>query len=122
MSNLLTAGVAALLTSLKASGGVTVTYTQGATSGTLTAVATQDRLRISDGAGGSFLLHTDASFLVGVADLEAVGVDEPAEGDRVTHNGDTYEVMPLPGGEPPWRYTDATRVIWRIHTRRVTRG
>lgn len=122
MSNLLQAGVASLLTSLKASAGVTVTYTQGATSGTLTAVVTQDRLRISDGAGGSFLLHTDASFLVGVDDLAGVGVDEPAEGDTVAHGGDTYEVMPLPGGESAWRYTDSTRTIWRIHTKRITRG
>lgn len=114
--------MASLLTSLKASAGVTVTYTQGATSGTLTAVVTQDRLRISDGAGGSFLLHTDASFLVGVDDLAGVGVDEPAEGDTVAHGGDTYEVMPLPGGESAWRYTDSTRTIWRIHTKRITRG
>jgi len=64
-----------------------------------------------------FLVRADALVIAGASVL-------PQAGDRIRETVGsqifTYEVM-APGGEPPWRYSDAYRNTLRIHTKLVRR-
>lgn len=62
-------------------------------------------------------------YLISAVDLVLSGAQEqPKAGDRIRETvGEQvflYEVM-APGGEPPWRYSDAYRRTLRIHTKFV---
>jgi len=63
-------------------------------------------------AGGFPVLATVMDFIVTVADMTA----EPARGDQIVFDGRTYEVCAL-GEDDGWRFTDASRLAYRIHTR-----
>jgi hypothetical protein len=75
--------------------------------------------------GGARVQFGDRDYLVAVADfLAAVGANAtPVKGDRiqdVDNNGNTivYELS-TPTGEPVWRYSDQTRQVLRLHTKRA---
>lgn len=53
-------------------------------------------------------------FLISVSAL----LDVPAKGDAITVGDDEYEVL-APDNEPVWRYTDAYKTTYRIHTKKV---
>lgn len=60
-------------------------------------------------------------YLIGAAHLAGIG--PPQRGDRIIE-GDgsarhTYEVL-APGREPPWRWADADRRCYRIHTKHLS--
>jgi len=73
--------------------------------------ASQIRVELLDGNGFP-VSATVMNFIVTAADLPA----EPAAGDRIEFRGRTHEVSPL-GEEPCWRWTDASRLAYRIHSR-----
>lgn len=107
----------------KQADGRSVTYTRGDSSLSLTAWLGRtlfSRLA-SPGVGGAAVEWGDRDYLVAVADLT---LGEPALGDRITEtiNGTAvvFEVLTPDTGEPAWRYSDPTRTVWRIHTKRVT--
>jgi hypothetical protein len=66
----------------------------------------------------------DRDLLISVADLAAGGITEPVNGDRVVFSDalavvtETLEIF-TPEGERPWRYTDGTNQIYRVHCRLV---
>jgi hypothetical protein len=71
------------------------------------------------------LIHRVESqdFLVRAADLDlGAGPILPRAGDQVRETVGTsvfvYEVN-APGGQPPWRYSDAYRRVLRIHTKHI---
>ncbi len=62
-------------------------------------------------------------FIIRAVDLVLAGtttIPKPGDQIRETDGGVVlvYEVM-APGGEPPWRYSDAYRTALRIHTKHV---
>ncbi|MBP9034619.1 MAG: hypothetical protein KBG29_12040 [Pseudomonadales bacterium] len=100
----------------------TVTYLRGGDSVDLPATIGQTTFEQADEYG---VIHRTESrdYLIAAADLVLAGKqDLPRAGDRIREtDGDQiflYEVM-APGGEPPWRYSDAYRRTLRIHTKFV---
>lgn len=117
-------GSAALTRRMQQSDGVTVTYTRGAESVTLTAwVGNTLFARTLDEPGAS-RVWGERDYLIPVADLILGGVlTKPAKGDRITEviDGVTLVLeLQTPTGEPAWRYSDADRQRVRIHTKKVS--
>ena len=105
-----------------AAAGVTVTYQRGEQQAQLTAVVGQTIFEQTDEYG--IINRTESrDFLIAVEDLALDGQPiEPARGDRIIETDSTgthtYEVM-APGDEPPWRFSDPHRQVYRIHTRQI---
>ena len=105
-------------------GGVSVTYTRGAQSITLTAVVGTVK-RVVEDAGASDrskVLFGERCYLI---DVDGLTLGEPRRGDRLTETIDgtayTFEVPgPLPNGEPAWRHSGPDRLTWRVWTKRVS--
>lgn len=100
-----------------------ITYQRGAESVTLLATIGRTDFEQLDEFG---VLHRAQArdFLVLSADLVLGGATTlPQAGDRIreTEGDVTYvhEVM-APGGQPPWRYSDAFRRTLRIHSKLVS--
>lgn len=100
----------------------TVTYLRGGDSVDLPATIGSTTFEQADEYG---VIHRTESrdYLIAAADLVlADKLELPRPGDRIREtDGDQiflYEVM-APGGEPPWRYSDAYRRTLRIHTKFV---
>ena len=100
--------------------GVSVTYTRGVQTLSLTAVVGRT-VFASNAEGGPRIEFGDRDYLVKVADL-TLGV--PKVGDRVAQTVDTvamvFEVQNPETGEPAWRYSDPARTVYRIHCKRVS--
>ena len=101
---------------------LTVTYLRGTDSVELPATIGKTVFEQADEYG---VIHRTESrdYLISTADLVLGGAQEqPKAGDRIRETtGEQvllYEVM-APGGEPPWRYSDAYRRTLRIHTKFV---
>lgn len=122
---LLDDGQAALIRRMKAAYGRTVNYTRGAVANQVVAWLGRTLFaRSASEPGGATASWGDRDYLVAVADLAAAGVSGgPQLGDRVTETiagaAVTFEVMTPDTQEPAVRYSDATRTVWRIHTKRV---
>ncbi len=100
----------------------TVTYLRGTESVDLPATIGRTMFEQADEYG---VIHRTESrdYLISAADLMLSGAPEqPKAGDRVRETAGEqifiYEVM-APGGEPPWRYSDAYRRTLRVHTKFV---
>jgi hypothetical protein len=101
--------------------GVSVTYTRGATTRTITAL--EGRTVFSSQLdGGPRIEFGDRDYLIEAADLTAFG--EPQLGDRITEViGSTTRVWEIktPGtGEPAWRWSDPGHTRYRVHTVQVS--
>lgn len=113
------AGLAHMASRLKEVVGVAATYKRGANQVTLTAVPGKSLLRFDSGYGQTKVSWTDADFMIARADLTLGGIQvEPAKGDIIETGGAKYEVM-APGGEPAWRWSDSSRVFYRVHAKKV---
>jgi hypothetical protein len=108
-------GMAYLTRALNRHAGQSVTYRRGSTAIPLCATFGRKAFRLDDGEGGIRVEWTDKDFLIPRTSLPLV----PRRGDRITHNGRTYEVL-APGGEPPFMWCDAYRTMLRIHTKLVS--
>lgn len=104
--------------------GRTITYARGAETATLTAawLGNAPSTRTTEEPGAS-VASSDRDYLFEAADLVIGGsVVIPLRGDRITETIDgadmVFELIAQPG-EPPWRYSDQTRQIIRVHTKRV---
>ena len=117
---MLTEGIQWLRDTLLAEEGVTVTYARGANSVSITAVAGQTPVELSDDLGN--LSETDRyiDWLIKPGDLVLGGSQTtPQKGDTITRtvDGDShvYTVTELPGSEV-WRYSDEAHGMIRVHT------
>lgn len=124
MADMLGDGLATLSTIRKAYAGTAVTYYRGALSVGVTATLGHTTHRWSMGAQGT-VREVSKDYMIDVADLVLSGSEiVPAAGDRVIEvsGGVTYthEVMSF-GPDPAWRWTDAHRRTWRIHTKEIMR-
>jgi len=124
VADMLADGLAFLSEALLANASKSVVYSRGAASVTLQAIIGSSLLRLTDGQGGSFIERTDRYYLFAPGDLVLNSVTTtPQRGDRIAETtagaATVYEVMP-PDGEPPWRYSDPHRNLYRVHAKRVS--
>lgn len=107
---------------LQTAGGVSVVYVRGVQSLPLTAVVGRTAFAQVGGqnAAGAAVIWGDRDYLITAADLT---LGEPRRGDRITETIDgvacVFECM-APGNEPAWRWSDAGRTKYRIHTKQVS--
>lgn len=103
-----------------------VTYRRGAASVELTAPVGRTEFAAVDAAGVA-TTYESRDYLPMAEDLVLVGVQiVPLPGDRIEETDAagvtrTYEVM-APGKEPCWRWSDASYLRRRIHTKLVENG
>lgn len=124
MANRFRVGANKLASRLIQFGSETVTYTRGYDRVDVQAVLGSKKLKISD-QDGIRVEWTDMDFLILVSDLAFDGVRiEPKRGDIIflenTTDGtvQTYEVAPY-ANEPPWRWADSFKQMYRIHANRL---
>lgn len=103
--------------------GRTITYARGAETATLTAwLGTSFFARSTEDPGAS-LVTSERDYMIAAADLVIGGSQTvPQSGDRILETVDgeelIFEIL-VTAGEPGWRYSDQTRQIIRVHTKRV---
>ena len=122
MPDLLRAGSDWLLDQLKTHASRTVTYERGVDSVDVPAVIGRTVFEIDDDHGAIERFES-RDFLVQAADLVLAGIPAtPERGDRVRETEGSvtyvYEVM-APAGQPHWKFSDAFRRTFRIHTKHV---
>lgn len=118
MGDLLADGAAWLAGVRATHAAATVVYSRGADSVELAATRGASDVEEVDETGG-YLKTEAADWIIRAADLVLDGsAVRPARGDRITHAGRVYEVMPF-GGEPEWRWADRSQLCMRIHTKLV---
>lgn len=105
-----------------ADGDRVVAYTRGAVTLAVAGAVVGRTTFTAAQQGAARVERSDRDYLIPVAAL--VGLGTPAAGDRITEtvNGvvKTYECKPPRlVGEPPWRFSDATETVYRIHCKQV---
>lgn len=110
----------AMAGSTKRLAGVTVTYTQGTGTVSVTARVGITRTEIVDQDSTTMEVQV-RDWIIDVADLViSSAAVTPARGDTITEtvNGlvNVYAVLPV-AGEETHRYSDATGKRWRIHSK-----
>ncbi len=123
MQDLLQAGQAWLADQLHEQVATQVTYRRGTDEATVRATIGRTLLKLDDGYGGVRMVWTDRDFLIRAADLVLGGNPvQPQRGDQIREvvGAQTlvYEVL-APGEEPPWRWADPHRQMFRIHTKQI---
>lgn len=121
MAGYLSDGMTWLADTLDEQVGVSLTYTRGVTSATVTGGIGQTSFETDSEFG---VLKIEArDYLITAARLTAAGFGEPQRGDRITETQGsatvTHEVLDMPG-IPPFSYSDQSRQRLRIHTKRIT--
>ena len=116
MTDILKNGLIFLETKLLAHAASSIEYRQdGLADNAITINATFGKTNIEIGEGEGFKVQSFVwDFLIGVDSLGFL----PDIGDCLIADGQTYEVMKLPG-EGCWRFTSHSRKMYRIHTREV---
>ena len=109
----------------KAAAGISLSYRRGAESATVTGWRGKTAFsRTAPEPGGASLIWGDIDFFIAVEDLVLNGTQtKPQEGDRIAIDAGTasekvYEIQPTATGEPAFRYSDPTELLWRIHAKR----
>ena len=105
--------------SVAAAAGVSISYTRGATTLSLTAIVGRTVFR-SNNDQGAVIQFGDRDYLI---EATALTFGEPALGDRIAEVIDgatsTFEVITPDTGEPAWRWSDPSHTRWRIHVKQV---
>lgn len=113
--------VTAALATLRDLAGRQVTYRRCRPAGTVSLAAIVGKTDLeSANPYGVVEQYETRDYLIVAADLVLNGsATEPKAGDTILDGGDTFEVM-SPGGQmPAWRFTDAGRTQFRVHTKLV---
>src|SRR5262245_43282751 len=115
----------ALLNRLRKQDGVAVTYSRGsgpaAESVPLTCWVAGTRVQAEE-AGGVVVQWGERDYMVAVADLVLGGIPTtPQKGDRLAEavSGQVWELVEPRTLEAAWRYSDHTRLTYRVHAKRV---
>lgn len=118
MPDLIANGAAWLADQRKAHLSKEIAYVTGATSTNLLATVGKTEFEVV-GEGGVMERTESRDFIVATADLSS----PPARGDQIRETvGATvhlFEVMAPVQSAPAWRWADASRTAYRIHTRLV---
>jgi hypothetical protein len=123
MQDLLQSGQAWLADQLHEHVATQVTYRRSTDEVTVRATIGRTLLKLDDGYGGVRMVWTDRDYLIRGADLVLGGNPvQPQRGDQIREvvGAQTlvYEVL-APGEEPPWRWADPHRQMFRIHTKQI---
>lgn len=123
MQDLLQSGQAWLADQLNEHVATQVTYRRGADEATVRATIGRTLLKLDDGYGGVRMVWTDRDYLIRAVDMVLGGNPvQPQRSDQIREVVGTqtlvYEVL-APGEEPPWRWADPHRQMFRIHTKQV---
>jgi hypothetical protein len=127
MSTLMARGMTFLGDALKTGAGVVVSYTRANRTATLTAVAgdqqQQAQPRLTTQA--AVIAWSQRDYLILAADFADAGfAGPPQKGDRITESvggaETVFELLSGPSGEPCWRWSEADRLTYRCHTKRVS--
>lgn len=120
MTTFFSDAIAVLNDTLDEQVGVSITYSRGTSSATLTAVVGETVFE-SDNEFGVLRIES-RDFLIKKSRLDGAGFGEPQRGDRITETqgGDTvtHEVLDRQGAMP-FRYCDQGRTRVRVHTTRA---
>ena len=120
MPDLIANGAAWLAGQRKAHLSKEIAYVNGATATNVLATIGKSEFEVV-GEGGVMERIESRDFIVATADL----LQTPARGDQIRETvGDTvfvFEVMAPVQSAPPWRWADAQRTAYRIHTRLVSK-
>jgi hypothetical protein len=100
-----------------------VTYRRGVDEVVVRATVGRTLLKLDDGYGGVRMVWTDRDYLIRAVDLVIGGNPaQPQRGDQirevVSAGALIHEVL-APGEEPPWRWADPHRQMFRIHTKHI---
>lgn len=122
MSNLMQDAVDWLGAQLKRAAGVTITYTRGTNSVSITATVSMHEYDVID-TDGVVTAVTSRDYVIHSADLILAAVEVlPRAGDRIAETIDgtaeTFEVMPL-AGTRAFDPVDPDSVLLKIHTKKV---
>lgn len=122
MTNILQDGVVWLGGQLGDHAGVTITYTRGANSVSITATVSMHEYDVID-TDGVVTAVTSRDYVIHSADLILAAVEVlPRAGDRIAETIDgtaeTFEVMPL-AGTRAFDPVDPDSVLLKIHTKKV---
>ena len=125
--NMLKGGLAFLTQKLQAHGSEPVTYGRGGDRVEVLAVFGSKLLKLSDGMGGIRIEWTDMDFLI-ANDASFVFAGCPITPKRddviwvsVPGGVEEFQVFPFGPTEPPWRWSDPHRSMYRIHTKHISR-
>ena len=120
MPDLIATGAAWLADQRKAHLSKEIGYVSGATTTTLLATIGRTEFEVV-GEGGVMERTESRDFIVATADMP--GAQSQARGDQIRETvGATvhlFEVMAPVQSAPAWRWADASRTAYRIHTRLV---
>ncbi len=123
MPDLLREGQAWLANQLHQHVAADVVYRRGAEEVAVRATIGRTLLQLDDGMGGVRMEWTDRDYLIRAADLALGGSPaQPQRGDQIRETVEAqtlvYEVL-APGNEPPWRWADPHRQMYRIHAKQI---
>ncbi len=105
------------LSAVRAAAGTPVTYARGNASVNVTGVP--GTTEFENETGDIVTDYERRDFMIEVAVLILDGDPvTPQRGDRITDNGEVYEVLPRPDG-PVFGFSDRDRTTFRINTRRI---
>ena len=120
MPDVIANGAAWLAGQRKAHLSKEIAYVAGATTATVLATIGRTEFEVV-GEGGVMERTESRDFIVATADMP--GAQSPARGDQIRETvGATvhlFEVMAPVQSAPAWRWADASRTAYRIHTRLV---
>jgi hypothetical protein len=97
--------------------GVKITYTtvDGVVIGPFCATVGNGDYMVEE-AGGVQVLVTTRDYIIDAADLASNGtLIEPKRGDSIAEAGYTYKVTLGDSRAAPWKWSDSTRTIRRVH-------
>lgn len=105
---------------LRGERGVTVTYTRRKSSVSLVAIAGRTPTQIDSQDQGVRIESRMRDWLLLANEIVIGGiVVTPIQGDTITEsNGAVWRIVDF-GGEPCWRYSDATRIQIRVHSQLI---
>lgn len=98
-------------------GGVTYARLNATALSAVPAVFGRTLFNLQDRTSGGKIIWGERDYIIAVSELATVGT--PKQGDRISHGGEVFEVTSPDVNEPHWRYSDNTRTMYRIHTRKV---
>lgn len=115
MSNVLLTGMQNMIGLLQQHASVDVDYSRGSQSKTVKATLGSSPHQAVDDEG-IVREWESRDFLIPTAALAEFGL--PQLGDRISWNGQQYEVRSTPGTQP-FRFSDQTRLLIRVFTKQV---
>ena len=96
--------------------GVAIVYARGAVSVSMVAIPGETQQQIEQGGQVIDEFHS-RDYIFPVTNFASVAIDLPKRHDTITEGTDIYSVLDV-DGDGSWQYTDETKVLIRVRTRK----